>query len=164
MSGNKTQLLSDAVRGEIDHWVAKYPPERKQSACMAALMAAQNDNGGSLTTELMDAVAEYLEMEPISVYEVATFYSMYEHKPVGQHKISVCTNISCQLCGSEDMVSHLQSKLGITLGETTEDGRFSLKEVECLGACGGAPMFQIGRTYYENLTPEKIDTILDNLE
>jgi NADH-quinone oxidoreductase subunit E len=113
---------------------------------------------------LMDAVAEYLDMPPIAVYEVATFYSMYEHKPVGRNKICVCTNISCLLRGSDDVVKHLNEKLGIKFGEITEDGKFSLKEVECLGACAGAPMIQIGREYYENLSPEKIDSILDSLE
>lgn len=164
MSDSKLNLLSEEVRAEIDRWVAKYPADKKNSAVMAALETTQNANGGSLTTELMDAIAEYLEMEPISVYEVATFYSMYEHKPVGKHKICVCTNISCMLCGSDEIVSHLKNRLGIGFGEVTGDGKFSLKEVECLGACSGAPMFQIGRKYYENLTSEKIDSILDSLE
>ncbi|ALP52794.1 NADH dehydrogenase [Candidatus Tenderia electrophaga] len=163
-SQSKLDLISDAARAEIDQWVAKYPEDRKDSACMPALRILQDQNGGWLTTELMDAVAEYLDMPPIAVYEVATFYSMYEHEPVGRHKICVCTNISCMLCGSDDVVKHLNEKLGIKFGETTEDGRYSLKEVECLGACGGAPMMQVGRSYYENLTPEKIDAILDSLE
>jgi NADH-quinone oxidoreductase subunit E len=104
-------------------------------------------------------------MEPIEVYEVATFYSMYEHNPVGKHKICVCTNISCLLRGSDEVVSHLKKRLGVNdFREISADGRFSIKEVECLGACVGAPMFQIGETYYEHLTPEKIDHILDSLE
>ena len=156
-------LLSEQSRTEIDAWIAKYPPEQKQSAVMGALSIVQEENGGYLTTELMDAVAEYLEMAPIAVYEVATFYSMYELKPVGKHKICVCTNISCMLCGSDDIVAHLKQKLNIGFGETTADNKFSLKEVECLGACGGAPMMQIGKTYYENLTSEKIDEILAKL-
>lgn len=159
----KANLLSVAVRAGIDQWVAKYPVERKQSAVMAALRLVQEENGW-LTTELMDAVAEYLEMEPISVYEVATFYSMYDLKPVGRHKISVCTNISCMLCGSAELMAHLEKKLGIKRGETTADGKFTLKEVECLAACAGAPMFQIGKTYYENLTKDKADDILAGLE
>ncbi len=158
------QLLSAESRADIDRWIAKYPADRKSSAVMAALRIVQDQNGGWLTTELMDAVAEYLEMEPLAVYEVATFYSMYEHKPVGRHKICVCTNISCMLCGSDGVVEHLQNRLGIKLGETTEDQRFTLKEVECLGACVNAPMFSIGRDYYEKLTPEKIDAILDKLD
>ncbi|MBI3771990.1 MAG: NADH-quinone oxidoreductase subunit NuoE [Gammaproteobacteria bacterium] len=164
MSSSKLHLITDASRAEIDTWIAKYPVERKQSAVMPALRILQDQNGGWLTNDLMDAVAEYLDMPAIAVYEVATFYSMYEHKPVGKHKISVCTNISCLLCGSEDLVRHLEVKLGVKLGQTTGDGKFTLKEVECLGACCGAPMMQIGRQYFENLTPEKIDQILDSLE
>ncbi|GAB6039559.1 NADH-quinone oxidoreductase subunit NuoE [Endothiovibrio diazotrophicus] len=157
-------LLNDASRADIDRWVAKYPPEQKQSAVMAALRIAQEQNGGHLTRELMDAVAEYLEMAPIAVYEVATFYSMYEHKPVGKHKICVCTNISCLLRGSEEVMDHLEKKLGVKPGEVTADGKFSFKEVECLGACGHAPMMSVGTEYHENLTGEKIDAILDGLE
>ena len=164
MSEEKIALLSAESRADIDRWIAKYPPEQKQSAVMAALRIAQEQNGGWLTNDLIDAVAAYLEMETIAAYEVATFYSMYELKPVGRHKIGVCTNISCMLCGSDKVVDHLQERLGIKLGETTEDGRFTLKEVECLGACVNAPMFQIGKEYHENLTPEKIDAILDGLE
>jgi len=160
---SKLHLISDKSRADIDCWVAKYPPERKQSAVMSALRIMQDQNGGYLTNDLMDAVAEYLDMEPIAVYEVATFYSMYELEAVGKHKICVCTNISCMLCGSDAVVDHLEKRLGIKLGETSSDGRFTLKEVECLGACVDAPMFQIGGTYYEKLTPETIDKILDSL-
>ncbi len=164
MNTNTGDLLSDSSQAEIDKWVEKYPSDQKQSAVMAALRIVQDANGGYLTEPLMNAVADYLDMPRISVYEVATFYSMYELKPVGKHKICVCTNISCMLCGSDEVVAHLKNRLGIGLGETTEDGRITLKEVECLGACVGAPMFQIGEHYYENLTPEKIDTILDQLD
>ncbi len=157
-------IFSKETTQAIDEWIAKYPADQKQSAVMPALRIVQEAHEGSLTTELMDAVAAYLEMETVAVYEVATFYSMYELKPVGKHKICVCTNVSCMLCGSDQIVSHLQNKLGIKLGETTEDGKFTLKEVECLGACGGAPMFQIEREYHENLTPEKVDKILDGLK
>lgn len=131
---------------------------------MSALRITQDQNGGWLTEELMDAIAEYLQLDPIAVYEVATFYSMYELKPVGKHKICVCTNISCQLCGSDDVVAHLKRRLRIGFGETTIDGRFSLKEVECLGACSGAPMLQVGKDYYENLTPDKLDELLEKLD
>jgi len=161
---NKEDLFSPEVRAEIDQWVAKYPDEWRQSACMAALFIVQDDNGGHLTTGLMDKVADYLDMPPMAVYEVATFYSMYEHKPVGRHKICLCTNVSCLVNGSDNIYEHLKNRLGIGFGEVTEDGKFSIKEVECLGACGGAPMMQIGRTYYENLTPELVDKILDGLE
>jgi NADH-quinone oxidoreductase subunit E len=160
----KLELISEVSRAAIDKWIAKYPAERKQSAVMAALTIVQDQNGGWLSKDLIEAVAAYLEMPTIAVYEVATFYSMYELEPVGRHKICVCTNISCMLCGSDGVVSHLEKKLGIKLGETTEDGRFTLKEVECLGACVGAPMMQIGHDYHEHLTPEKIDQILDKLD
>jgi NADH-quinone oxidoreductase subunit E len=161
---NKAELFSKEVRDEIDQWIDKYPTEWKQSAVMGALRIVQDANDGWLTTALMNDVATYLDMPPIAVYEVATFYSMYELKPVGKHKICVCTNVSCMINDSDRIVDYLEQKLGIRLGETTEDGRFTLKEVECLGACGGAPMFQIGKQYYENLTPEVIDSILERLE
>ena len=157
-------LIDDSSRKEIDIWVAKYPADQKQSAVMTALRMVQDQHGGWLTTELMDAVALYLEMDKIQVYEVATFYSMYEHKPVGKHKICVCTNISCMSCGSGEIVEHLEDKLEIKMGETTEDKLFTLKEVECLGACSGAPMLQIGENYYENLDAAKIDKILADLD
>lgn len=158
-----TDLLSQEIRNEIDQWLKKYPDDQKQSAVMTALRLVQ-DKHGWLSNELMDAVADYLEMPKIAVYEVATFYSMYDLKPVGKHKICVCTNISCMLRGSEKITDHLKEKLNIKLGETTEDGKFTLKEVECLGACVGAPMMQIGNQYYEHLTPEKVDEILETLE
>jgi NADH-quinone oxidoreductase subunit E len=156
--------ISDAAWAEIDRELSKYPSDQKQSAVMAALRIVQDEHDGWLTTELMDAVAEYLEMPPIAVYEVASFYSMYEHKPMGRHKLCVCTNVSCMLCGSDKIVEHLKNKLGIGFGEVTADGRFGLKEVECLAACGGAPMMQVGRTYYENLTVDRIDEILESLD
>ena len=167
--GNKKResqlhLISDESRADIDRWVAKYPAEQKQSAVMAALRILQDQNGGHLTNDLMDAVAEYLDMEAIAVYEVATFYSMYELEAVGKHKICVCTNISCMLCGSDEIVNHLEDRLGIKLGETSSDGRFTLKEVECLGACVGAPMLQVGDTYHEKLTPATIDKLLSSLK
>lgn len=164
MSENLITLLTTDSRADIDRWIAKYPAEQKQSAVMAALRIAQEQNGGWLTDELIRAVAAYLQMDAIAAYEVATFYSMYELKPVGRHKICVCTNISCMLCGSDKVVKHLEQRLGIKMGETSEDGRFTLKEVECLGACVNAPMFELNKNYYENLTPESIDAILDGLD
>ena len=161
-AGVQSLLGAEACR-EIDRWIAKYPPEQKRSAVMAALRIAQEQNGW-LSTELMDAVADYLDMDKISVYEVATFYTMYDLQPVGKHKISVCTNISCMLRGSDKVMEHLKKRLGVSPGETTTDGRFVFKEVECLAACAGAPMAQVNKTYYEDLTPEKLDTILDNLD
>jgi len=157
-------LLSPESRAEIDRWVAKYPPEWKRSAVMAALRVAQDQNGGWLTNELIEAVAAYLDMPSVAAYEVATFYAMYELEPVGRHKICVCNSISCLLNGSEEIIGHLKERLGVGLNEVTPDGKFSIKEVECLGACVNAPMFMIGKNYYENLTPEKIDRILDELE
>jgi len=164
MNKTKRTQVFERVQNEIDVWIAKYPVEQKQSAVMAALRLVQDSNGGHLTNALMDEIADYLQMPPIAVYEVASFYSMYEHKPVGRHKICVCTNISCMLCGSDEVVAYLKKKLGIGFGQITDDGKFSLKEVECLGACVGAPMIQIGTEYYEHLTPEKIDRILAQLD
>ncbi len=156
--------LSQHVREEIDHWLAKFPPDRKRSAVIAALHAAQHENHGFLTTELMDAVAAYLGLPPIQVYEVASFYSMFETRPVGRHHVSICTNISCMLRGSESLVEHVERKLGIKTGESTSDGRIYLKrEEECLAACTGAPMMMVDHVYHENLTPETIDRILDEL-
>jgi NADH-quinone oxidoreductase subunit E len=159
------ERLSAHAREEIDKWITRYPADRKQSAVLAALREVQHENGGYLTTELMDAVADYLEMPAIAVYEVASFYSMFELEPVGRHSISVCTNVSCMLCGSDEILEHIQNKLKIKLGESTPDGKFYLKpEEECLAACAFAPMMQVDHVYYENLTPEKVDQILDNLE
>jgi NADH-quinone oxidoreductase subunit E len=156
--------LSAHVREEIDRWVAKFPPDRKRSAVISALHAVQHENDGFLTSDLMDAVAAYLGLAPIHVYEVATFYSMFETKPVGRHHISVCTNISCMLRGSQEVVDHVERKLGIKTGESTPDGRIYLKrEEECLAACTGAPMMMVDHVFHENLTPERIDKILDEL-
>ena len=156
-------MLSLDATAQIAREIAKYPAERKSSAVMAALRIAQEEHGW-LSVPLMDYIAELLGMRPIQVYEVATFYSMYDLKPVGRHKINICTNISCMLCGSDTIVKHLEKRLGIKLGETTPDGKVTLKEVECLAACCGAPMFQIGKTYYENLTPQRVDEILASLK
>jgi NADH-quinone oxidoreductase subunit E len=156
--------LSAHVREEIDHWVAKFPPDRKRSAVISALHAVQHENNGFLTIELMDAVAAYLGLAPIQVYEVASFYSMFETKPVGRHHVSVCTNISCMLRGSQEVVEHVENKLGIKTGESTPDGRIYLKrEEECLAACTGAPMMMVDHVFHENLTPANIDKILDEL-
>ncbi|MBA3563175.1 MAG: NAD(P)H-dependent oxidoreductase subunit E [Gammaproteobacteria bacterium] len=166
MSGNRAErLLSEHARAEIDRWVAKFPEGRQRSAVIAALREVQHENGGWLTTDLMDAVADYLDLPPIQVYEIASFYSMFETKPVGRHSISVCTNISCMLCGSQEIVQHIEKKLGVRTGESTPDGRFYLKrEEECLAACVNAPMMMVDHVYYEHLTPDKVDTILDALE
>lgn len=161
----KQDILSDHARHELDHWLAKFPPDQKRSAVLAGLRAVQHDNQGYLTTELMDAVADYLGLPPIAVYEVATFYSMYETKPVGRHNIAICNNISCMLMGAGEITDYVETKLGIKTGESTPDGKFYLKcEEECLAACDGGPMMQVNHVYHENLTPAKVDEILDNLE
>lgn len=163
---NDTTLqLSQHAREEIDHWLKKYPPNQKQSAVLAALREVQHENKGYLTTELMDAVAAYLDMPRIAVYEVASFYSMLETKPVGRHSVSVCTNICCMLRGADDIVSHLERKLGIKTGESTKDGKFYLKqEEECLAACCGGPMMMVDHVYHENLTNARVDEILGKLD
>jgi len=155
-------MLSEASLKEIAQELAKYPVDRRQSALMAALRIAQNEYGW-LSNKLIEHVAGVIQIPPIRAYEVATFYSMYELKPVGKHKICICTNISCMLRGSNEVVNHLIGKLGIEIGETTRDGRITLKEVECLAACSGAPMMQVNQDYYENLTPERIDAVLESL-
>jgi NADH-quinone oxidoreductase subunit E len=165
MTDASTQILSDHTRAEIDQWLSKYPADKKRSAVLAALRAAQHQNEGFLTTELMDAVADYLDLPKIQVYEVATFYSMFETKPVGRHNVAICTNISCMLMGSESVVEHIEKKLGCKVGESTADGRIYLKqEEECLAACAAGPMMQVDHVYHEKLTPEKIDEILDGLD
>ena len=157
--------LSHHAREEIDHWIKKYPADRKQSAVLAALREVQHENQGFLTVELMDAVADYLGMSRIAVYEVASFYSMLETQPCGRHSISVCTNISCMLMGADNIVGHIEKKLGIKTGESTKDGRFYMKrEEECLAACCGGPMMMVDHVFYEKLTPEKVDEILDKLK
>jgi NADH-quinone oxidoreductase subunit E len=161
-AGGQNGGLSEHAKHEIDSWLEKFPPDRKRSAVLAALRTVQHDNGGYLTKESMDAVADYLGLPKIQVYEVATFYSMFETKPVGRHHISVCTNISCMLCGGDEILAHVERRLGIKVGESTPDGRFYLKrEEECLAACNNAPMMMVDHVYYENLTPEKVDEILD---
>jgi NADH-quinone oxidoreductase subunit E len=160
----KADRLPAELRAEIDRWLVKYPPDQKQSAVLSALHAVQAHKGW-LTTEWLDAVADYLDMPPVSVYEVATFYSMLELKPVGRHMVAICKNISCMLCGADDIVTHVENKLGIRLGETTPDNRITLKqEEECLAACAGGPMMTVDGHYHENLTPQKVDEILDSLK
>jgi len=158
-------ILSKHTRSEINECLKKYPEDRKQSAVLTALREAQHQNQGYLTIELMDAVAEYLGMSDIAVYEVASFYSMFETEKVGRHSISVCTNISCMLMGSDEIVEQIEKKLEIKTGESTADGKFFIKcEEECLAACCGGPMMMIDHKYYENLTPDKVDEILDSLD
>jgi NADH-quinone oxidoreductase subunit E len=157
--------LEAHTREHIDHWVAKFPPDRKRSALIQGLIAAQEQNGGWLTDELTTAVAKYLGLPSVWAYEVASFYSMFETTPVGRNNVAICTNISCWLNGAEGIVRHCEKKLGIKLGESTADGRVYLKpEEECLAACCGAPMMVVNGHYHENLTTEKVDKILDELK
>jgi NADH-quinone oxidoreductase subunit E len=143
--------------------IAKYPAGRQASACMPLLDLAQRQNGGHLTRATMDAVADLLGMPRIRVYEVATFYTMYNHSPVGKHVIQVCTTTPCWLRGSDDVVHACEKKLGIGMGETTADGQFTLREVECSGACVNAPVVQIGDDYFEDVAPEHMEKIIDAL-
>ncbi len=161
---NKQLIISEKLRKYLDQWNLRYPPDQKRSGIFEALRCVQNDNGGYLTTETMDAVADFLGLPHIEVYEVATFYTMYYLDPVGRHVINVCTNISCSLNGGEHILEHLKKRLGIELNQTTADGNITLKEVECLGACVAPPVCYIGKKYYESLTPEKIDEILAALK
>ncbi len=167
MSGTETltDLLSAETCEQIDAWVARFPEDRKRSAVIQSLMAAQEQNGGYLTTELMTAVALYLDIPPAWAYEVGSFYSLFHLKPTGRHKVAVCTNISCYLCGANELVTHIEKKLGISLGETTEDGRITLvQEEECLAGCVSAPMMIVNGHYHEHLTTDKVDQIIDSLE
>ena len=165
MNEQAPQPLSKHACEVIDTWTAKFPPEQKQSAVIAALTEVQHANGGYLTEALMDGVADYLDMPRIAVYEVASFYSMLETEPVGRHSISVCNNLTCMLRGGDDMIAYIEKKLGIKIGESTSDGKFFLKlEEECLAACCGAPMMMVDHIYYENLTTARVDEILDGLQ
>ena len=156
-------MISNEAKKEIDFWVSKYPEGRKSSAVVQALTIVQKENGGSLNPDLIDEVADYLEMPVISVQEVATFYENYNHKPVGKHVVRFCHNISCMLNGSDELISYLEDKLEVKTGQVSRDGLVSVKKVECLGACVGGPMCQIGDQYYEYLTKEKLDNILEDL-
>ena len=163
--GDKARLLNEHTRHEIDEWIGRFPTGRHRSAVLSALRFTQEQNDGFLTPELMDGVAEYLRLPPIQVYEVASFYSMFETHPCGRHHVSICTNISCMLNGAEELVAHCEKKLNIKLGESTPDGRIFLKkEEECLAACTGAPMMMVDHVFHEYLTPEKVDKVLDDLK
>ncbi len=163
--GAKSALLSEHTRHEIDCFIARFPAGRHRSATLSALRFAQEQNDGFLTPELMDGVAEYLRLQPIQVYEVASFYSMFETHPCGRHHVSICTNISCWLNGGEQILEHAEKRLGIKVGESTPDRRIFLKrEEECLAACTGAPMMMVDHVFHEFLTPAKVDEILGELK
>ena len=158
-------MLNDKTKKSIDHWVSKFPEDKKRSALIQSLMAVQDQNGGWISRELTEAVAEYLDLPPVWAHEVVSFYSMFFTEPVGRHKVNICTNISCWLNGAEGILAHAEEKLGVKLGETTEDGRITLvREEECLAGCCGAPMAVVDGHYHENLDTRKLDAILEGLE
>ena len=161
----KTQdLFSKDMLKEIDIVRSKFPEDKSKSAIIESLLLIQHDNNGFLSDELIASLANYLDINKIDVYEVATFYSMFNLKPVGKITISVCTNVSCMLRNSDGIVDHIEKKLKIKIGESTKDNKFYLKdEMECLAACNGAPMMQVNHINYENLTFEKVDNILDEI-
>jgi NADH-quinone oxidoreductase subunit E len=148
----------------VQQIMARYPAGKQKSALLPVLHIAQAEFDGWLSSEVMDHVASILNIQPIEVYEVASFYSMYNLKPVGKCLLEVCRTSSCWIRGAEDVVKHIEKRLGIKEGETTEDGMFTLKTVECLGSCGTAPMLMCGAQFHENLTLEKVDTLLENLK
>lgn len=148
----------------VEKMMKRYPEGKHKSALIPVLHIAQAEFGGWLSVPVMDYVASVLKIQPIEVYEVASFYSMFNLQPVGKCLIEVCRTSSCWLCGAEDIMDHLEKKLGIKMGETTPDGQFTLKAVECLGSCGTAPMMQVGADYYENLSPEKVDELLEKFK
>ncbi len=161
---NAPFALSPAALAKIDQAIAKYPPDQKQSAVMAALTIAQDEKGW-LATETMDFVAQYLGMPPIAVYEIASFYTMYDLKPVGKCRLAICTNLPCALQGATAAAAHLKQKLGVEFGETTADGAFTLREAECMGACGDAPVLLVNhKRMVCAMTPDKLDRLLEELK
>jgi len=157
--------LSTHVKDEIEHWKARFPADRQRSAVISALHAVQHENHGFVTAEQMNAVAEYLVLPTIQVYEIATFYSMFQTREVGRNEVAICTNVACMLRGADDIVDHVETKLGIKIGESTADGKIFLKkEEECIAACCDAPALMVNHKYYENLTTDKVDEILDGLD
>jgi NADH-quinone oxidoreductase subunit E len=153
--------FSDEQLKKVDEIIARYPQGKQKSAILPVLHMAQDEFGGWLSVETMDYVAGLLKLEPIEVYEVATFYSMYNLKPVGRYVFEVCQTGPCMIQGCDDIIKHIEKRLGISVGETTADGLFTLKTAECLGACGYAPMMLLGKYFRENLTPEKVDAIIE---
>ena len=158
-------LLPKNITNTIDHWIQKFPQGKQRSAIIAALHAVQYHNNGFLTNDLLNQVAEYINVPKMNVYEVATFYSMFQTQSVGKHEIAICNNISCMLRGSDEIICHIENQLNISLGESTSDGNIFLKkEEECLAACTGAPMMMVDHVYIENLTIEKVDEVLERLQ
>lgn len=161
--GTKPFAFSEAALAECRGLMARYPEGRSKSALIPILHIAQAENEGWLSVNAMDAVAMLMGLRPIEVYEVASFYSMFNLHPVGTYVLDVCRTTPCMLRGSDDLISHLEKKLGVHCGETTKDGMFTLKGVECLGSCGTAPMLQCGAQYHENLSIERADALIDEL-
>ena len=157
--------LSTQIKEEIESWKARFPNDRQRSAVISALHAVQHENRGFVTAEQMNAIADYLELPSIQVYEVATFYSMFQTREVGRNEVAICTNVACMLRGADELVEHVENKLSLRLGESSEDGKVFLKrEEECIAACCGAPAMMVNHKYYENLTVEMVDEILDGLD
>ncbi len=155
--------FSEEKLNKVKEVIARYPEGKQKSALIPVLHMAQDEFGGWLDTPVMDYVAGLLDILPIEVYEVATFYTMFNMKPVGKHVLEVCRTGPCMVSGCDDIIEYIKQKLGINEGETTPDGLFTLKPAECLGACGYAPMMQLGKTYREHLTKEKVDKLIDEL-
>ncbi len=165
MTTNSEEIkFSKETMEKVEKMIQRYPAGKQKSALIPILHIAQAEFGGWLSAPTMDYVASILNIQSIEVYEVASFYSMFNLEPVGNCLIEVCRTSSCWLCGAEDIIDHLEHKLGIHVGETTPDGMFTLKAVECLGSCGTAPMMQVGADYHENLTIEKVDNLLDQFK
>jgi NADH-quinone oxidoreductase subunit E len=158
-----TPQFTPAVLEELGRIIARYPEGRQKSALLPALHLAQRELGGWLSVPVMDYVASLLSLQPIEVYEVATFYTMFNTQPVGRFKLEPCRTGPCAIVGAEDLVSHLEARLGIRDGETTADGLFTLRSTECLGACGMGPVIQVGETYHERMSPDKVDALLEEL-
>lgn len=157
-------MISDKAKQEINKWIAKYPDGKKSSAVMETLKIVAKENNGYLSSDLIEAVAKYLQMPVIQVYEVSTFYENYNHKPVAKNAIRFCHSISCMLRDVDNLIAYTEEKIDAKNGKVSKDGKFSVERVECLGACIGAPMCQIGENYYEHLNKEKIDEILEKLK
>lgn len=159
---NEVQF-SEAAMAEIRRYISHYPPDRKKSAILPILHIAQAEFGGWVSPQVQDKVAEILDIQPIEVYEVSSFYTMFNLKPVGRHVLEVCRTGPCMLRGADELIGHIENRLGCQVGENSADGMFTLKTVECLAACGMGPMLQIREKYYENLDPQKMDQLLDDL-
>ncbi len=162
-AGTPPFAFSEAALAECRAIIARYPEGKSKSALIPILHIAQAENGGWLSVNAMDAVAQVLGLQHIEVYEVASFYSMFHLHPVGRHVLEVCRTSPCMIRGADDIIAYCEKKLGVHVGETTKDGMFTLKAVECLGSCGTAPMLQCGARFHEDLTPEKVDALIDGL-